>query len=366
VTDVGTDMSAGEVRAVVEAVESRASEWLGADGPVQVSLRSVDHRKQSTLLRLDVEADGCARRLIAKLPKAVAATGGLPGLVPPVDDPLRKALFEHSTLVVVAGHFRSLGDPRFGALGVHGHLPGPGAVVVDEIDLPTLHQILRAGPRGSRAADPSDVVLRHLGGWLAEFHQLRTAHAEPRGGTLPDLQADLRRLRDLLTRAGRAEWMPPALGTVVDQVLPGTVATRLATGLGHGDVAPRNVFVGEGGRVVVIDSLGRFVVPVHEDLAYLLTELATGSVRFGRRRPPASGREVARLRAALLEGYGLVDDPTLWAFELRSLLDKWRSLAGRRRSSGTSGRARRAANGLRERLIGRQVSAVCRRMVASC
>ena len=352
---------------VLEAVEQRAPAWLGLDGPARASLTHADERPQATLLRIRVDTPAAVTPIVAKLPKAVARRERATNLVEPVADPRRKSRLEHDALVAVADHLRSLGDPRFGWVTVYDHLPDRGVLILSQVEGPTLDHVLRTPPTSSYPSDARDTLLGNLGGWLAEFHRVETVHMEPRGGSPEMLRGDLHRLREMLGRCGRADRLPRQLPSVVDEVVPAVLPAQLATGLGHGDLAPRNVLVGEDHSVTIIDSLGRFRVPVHEDPAYFLVELATGSTRFARRRRlPASGREVARLRSAFLAGYPLADDATLWAFELRALLDKWRSLADRGPGVRSAHRVKGLADSARERVLARHVATLCERLVSSC
>lgn len=362
--DPATQVEVPGVAEVVELVEARAREWSGAEGPTRVELRGIDDRPQSVLVRLQIDAAGRTMPLIAKFPKASTADDREPVLVEPVRDPRRKARLEHDALVAVAEHFRALDDPRFGWVTVYAHLPDPGALIIGEVEGPTLVHFLR--DQGShRRRSAAGTVLGHLGGWLAEFHRVETPEMATRGGRAELLCDDLRRLRQLLAATGCADRLHPRLTDVIDTTIPAVVPSQLPTGLGHGDLAPRNVFVGGDLRITVIDSLGRFRVPVHEDVAYLLTELATGSARFAPRfRPPMSARALARLRSAFLDGYGLADDPTLWAFELRALMDKWRSLAQRRRGGSSPSRTKGVADALRERMVAGHVAKACERLAA--
>ena len=132
--------------------------------------------------------------------------------------------------------------------------------------------------------------------------------------------------------------------------------------MGHGDYAPRNIFVDDDFRMTTIDSLGRFRIPPQEDVAYFLVELATGSTRFASPGLPWSAAWVQQLRKSFLRGYTMADDSVLWLFELRALLDKWRSLVDRPGSRGTRVMVR---DGIRQALLEREVSRVAVRLERS-
>jgi aminoglycoside phosphotransferase (APT) family kinase protein len=156
--------------------------------------------------------------------------------------------------------------------------------------------------------------------------------------------------------------LPTGVADVIRQRATKLLPTKLPLGLVHGDFAPRNIFIGAGSHVTVIDSLGQYRAPIYEDLAYLLVELLSGATRLRHRGLPRSTAELASMRAELLSGYGIADDVILSIFELRALLDKWRSLAQRSRSSNLRGRATRMTDTLRRFIVARRVNDIIRQL----
>lgn len=348
---------------LVRAVERVAPTWFDHSGTARVAVDRVEDRTQSMLLHLTVESDDTAVAVVVKVPRAAAADPSCrPRLVAPVRDPAHKARLEHGALRAVEEHFAALGDGRLGWVHVYDHLPDWAALVVESIDDPTLDERLRARPSHSFERRDRPVVLGRLGAWLAEYHRIETPEMQDRGGTVPSLVADLRRLIAMRPTAARTDGRRDRLGAVVDHVESVLEGTVVRMGLGHGDFAPRNVFVGDDHRVTVIDSLGRFRVPIQEDAAYLLVDLATGATRFARHGLPTSREELDRLRSAFLDGYPMADDPLLWAFELRALLDKDRSLGQRARRRTAGGNAKALVDAMRRRLLAREIERVSERL----
>lgn len=338
---------------LIRAVEDLAPRLVDDDA-AKVRIQRIDDRDQSLLARLTVDGSRSSVEVIVKAPKRSADRPTAGRLVEPVRDPLRKSRLEFATLSAAAEHFSGLDDPRFGWVRPIAHLPQLSAHVVEVVDQPTLDQLLSAG-RSDPSYESGVDALGHVGAWLVQFHGLETREPEPCGGSREVLEDELRQLMD---------WTHPArsgrLATLVHRTaraLPGA----FEMGLGHGDLAPRNVFVGPHARVTIIDSLGRFRVPIHIDAGYLLAELSTGTTRFSRGRP-TSRRELARQRSMFLDGYGMADDPTLWLFELRALLDKRRSLVQRRGTRGGRRRGSVATDALRLRLVSAEIARIASRL----
>jgi hypothetical protein len=316
------------------------------------------------LVSATVSAGEEALDVVVKLPRAPqGASLSCARLVEPVTDPERKSRLEYAALAAAADEFSHLGDERFGWVQPYAHLPELGALVVAELQCPTLDQLLRrVGPRRFPSSD-QHAAMRNLGALLGVFHTLQTPEMEHRADTSAELAAELSGLIGSLRDAGRAARLPSDIDRVGEWLGAASDSQPLVLGLGHGDLAPRNVFVDADLKITLIDSLGRFRVPVQEDAAYLLVELSTGSTRFARRGVPRSPAQVRALRSAFLDGYPMADDPVLWFFELRAFLDKWRSLLrhrdrARRNGVGRRGRRGSTVSSAREYVLAREVAAV--------
>lgn len=344
---------------VVAALAANAARWLGGREPGDCVVRIERHRAQSTLIWARLTAGQMSADVVAKVPRATAIDGVGGRLFAPVDDPLLKAEYEQRTLATVCQGLAGVDDGKWGVAEPVGYLPELGVVVTRELTSPTFDRLLR-GHAGPLLVPPAQ-VMSNLGSWLGMFQGLRTEHMEPRDTTPDQLVGGVIGLVEAVRVAGRGSRLPPELDALVERFRAELASSGLSTGLGHGDLAPRNVFVDEAGRVTVIDSLGRFTVPVHEDLAYLLVELTVGASRYVRRGLPRMPGDVAELRAALLAGHGAEDDAVLWFFELRVLLDKLRALVQRRPTNRSSSLVASA----RELLVVRRLNQVARRLGAA-
>ncbi len=291
------------------------------------------------------------------LPSPVRATPGF-RLFDPVADPLEKSRFEFATLVAVDQAVTGRNDDRFGRASAYCHLPDLGAIVVGVVEGRTLDQVLRRGRRPVELDDRRLEAVHRAGALLSVVHSASTDHMIERDNTVEEVVSDVTDLVTHLLAHGRVRRLHERLRAVATEFRH-SGRWWSETVMGHGDFAPRNIFVGEDLRVTTVDSLGRFRIPPQEDVAYLLAELATGSTRFARPGLPWPADWHARLRRSLLAGYPMDDDQVLWFFEIRALLDKWRSLVDRtdtQRSPRAAARDR-----VRELLVEREVDRVVRR-----
>ncbi|MDH3302791.1 MAG: aminoglycoside phosphotransferase family protein [Acidimicrobiia bacterium] len=346
--------------AVVATLSRHAPAWLDSPEPGSAVVHRVEQRTQSTLIWADIMSGGDRRPVVVKIPlppRPSAATTGF-RLFEPVVDPVEKSGFEYATLAAVDRVVGARGDDRFGRIRAYGHLPELAAVVVGVAPGRTLDRALRRGRRGG-PGDERRVELMHRSGALLQlFHSATTDHMVTRSTTADEVVAEVENLFRHIEGSGRGRRLAPRIESIANRFAApsGWPAEPV---MGHGDFAPRNIFVDDELRVTTIDSLGRFRIPPQEDVSYLLVELSTGSTRFSSPGMPWSAAWVDRLRRSFLAGYPMADDPVLWLFELRALLDKWRSLVDRRNNRTTSVVLR---DGVRQALLEREVARVADRL----
>ncbi len=358
--EAGTKQVPFDESAVATALSDRAAEWLGSEAPGSATIDRVERRAQSTLVRATIAAGGDERPIVVKipLPPRPGTIGGY-RLFDPVADPVEKSRFEYATLAAVDRIVTSRDDDRFGRIRAYGHLPELAAVVVGVVSGRTLDQELRRGRR-SRPNDGRQLELLGRTGALLELvHSASTDHMVARSSTVDQILSEIDNLFRHVSVSGRGRRVARRVEAIVERFArPANWPSRVV--MGHGDFAPRNIFVDDDLRVTTIDSLGRFQIPPQEDVAYLLVELSTGSTRFSSPGLPWSAEWVGRLREAFLTGYPMADDPVLWLFELRALLDKWRSLVDR--SASRSSRVVVVRDGIRQALLEREVGRVAVRL----
>ena len=358
-TETGVEQTIDE-SALVAALARHAPGWLGQPEPGSVSVVEVQARTQSFLIRAEIAAGDIRRPVFVKIPRpARRRPGGGFRLFDPVSDPAEKARFEFATLAAVDETLAARGDERFGWARAYGHLPELSAIVVGVVEGLTLDRVLRRGRRHGPDDDHQLEVMDRSGALLSAFHTAATDHMVRRDISFDEVAADVTDLLGHLRGQGRAARFEHTVSDIVARFdHHSTWPTRPV--MGHGDFAPRNIFVDDELRVSTVDSLGRFQVPPQEDVAYLLVELATGATRYSRPGFPWSNAWQRRLRRSLLAGYPMADDPVLRLFEIRALLDKWRSLADRADRSRSARAATR--DRFRELLVERELGVVADRL----
>ncbi len=102
----------------------------------------------------------------------------------------------------------------------------------------------------------------------------------------------------------------------------------LPVGLGHGDYAPRNILIGPGARVTVLDTFAKWRVPIYEDIGFFLTQLESCFPQVISQGLAFSSEQLAVYERAFLKGYFGEEPlpyPSIRLYEVLALLDKWSS-----------------------------------------
>ncbi len=359
-TDKNEPITAEAVEQILKEITTHAASWLGLSGQAIVTLHQVYDRPQSTLILVGV--GGSHKELLIKSPKVTSYDPRFHDrLLKPVSSPLVKSKLEFEALSAIAQHFEALADPRFAWIKVYAHLENPPATVIEKVSEVTFDKLLRQ-PKMAQDGYTSSRVMKNLGSWLAEYHKIDMRQVELRDARADQVITGMVKLLGIISNSNSWPRPLPESERVIRQAASYLLPDELPLGLGHGDFAPRNVFVGSGSSVAVIDSLARYSAPIYEDIAYLLVELLSGAVRLRRGTLPISTAELAGLRTALLEGYSIADDEVLNIFELRALLDKWRSLTQRARSNNLKGRATRMVDTFRRIIVSQRANTLIKQL----
>jgi hypothetical protein len=115
--------------------------------------------------------------------------------------------------------------------------------------------------------------------------------------------------------------------------------------MGHGDFAPRNILVGPGGRVSVLDTLGRWRAPAFEDIGNFLLAFKAHRLQVYSQGLFLSASRIKQYENQFLRGY-FGDDPiplaSIRLFECLAALEKWSSVVhGHGQSRGLRGLGKR-------------------------
>jgi hypothetical protein len=254
-------------------------------------------------------------------------------------------------------------DPRFGAVRPLDLLPEQSTVLMGYVTgAETMREHLlglsRLTPRtrAARGQDTGEVWTR-VGGWLRLFQQVTPTTLLPiRHGRREDVVDQFRAYRDFLsTQMGES-----ALAGLCDrgaELAAGVLPDFIPSAAGHGDYAPRNMFLDSGERLTVFDPLPRCAVPLQDDLCRFLVGMRLLGLQLHTHGLAYSAADLERREGAVIAGY-YADRPVpaaeLRCYQAMIMLDKWSALvqpAGR----GLSARIRRSSTGLAVRYFASQV-----------
>ena len=340
----GAPSSAGPAALLTERLRARAPDYYPELAPrsPRVRLLREDVRAVSVLYRFRLEAGEEAREVLVKVPlparepvaHAPAREGPRrPRLAVPMA-PADRVGREFRSLVSIREHFDGLGDARFGTVRALDLLPEQQAFVMESVPGDSLRRLLYRAHRGRwRAPSRLEDAFHHAGAWLRTYHALRPRdRVEPRDTRREDHERFVEGTsRYLGARLGDPEFferMSRALRAAARDTLP----EALPLGLGHGDFAPRNILVGPESRVTVLDTVGRFLTPIYEDVGYFLVSLHHNwpqALSLGAAFPAA---RLDGYRRAFLSGYfGAEPVPAaaVRQYEMQAALDLWANVASR-------------------------------------
>src|SRR5215207_26155 len=220
---------------------------------------------------------------------------------------------------------------------------------MDYVNGQTLRQVLLGQSRlpfhRSAPQHGSETMWRRAGTWLRTYqHALPVARLPARQAGREDVvERFLAYDEFLVDRLGRRAFGDAALrgADLAAQLLP----DRLSMAVGHGDFAPRNVFVLRDGRLAVFDPLPRWAVPRFEDLSRFLVACRLMGVQLLTRGAAFSETAMDRREQDIIEGYrgeAALALPELRCHQLLITLDLWSALVDIP-AEGLRGRLREAA-----------------------
>lgn len=314
-----------DVDAVHDHIWRNAADWYPSLGSrtLRVSLLSDRRRRRSRLIRFEVGDGQRHVTILCKIatpPETAGSTPSRPRLGEP-DDARRKLPYEYAALRAMRSRIAT-DDPRIAAVRPLDLMEEQGVLLMEEEPSRTLRDLLvdaaRPGASDLRRRLPD--LFMAVGAWLGEFHRLDLPSDGTRRASAVDHAGALRKFADWLTDRGAPSEL---VSRAVETATQDAPSSDLRTGPVHGDAAPRNVLVGRDGRVMMIDPLARWRVPVWDDLAYMLASLRVNrlSVLTAGRLPPRS--TLATLESAFLAGHPHGDMRRVRASLVLILLDRW-------------------------------------------
>lgn len=352
----------GVLRSRLRAYVSRDHNGLEA-GRIEVELRSKNERPLATVYFFRVRLGQRERDLVVKVVERQKSTASRrddergPADFPRLGllaDPDRRFQFERRTLTAIHSYFAELGDERFGSIRVLDSIPECLATVMEKAEGVSLRALLlrRAFKRYPSGGEELATELLNSGAWLARYHEfVKTDHARPRRTTRDDFVASIWELTAYLSRSLGMSDLFQQVARRTEEVAVDILPFQLPLGLSHGDFAPRNVIVHPSGRVTILDTQGRWRVPIYEDIACFLVGMKSIGPQVVSLGLAFSRGHLRCYEESFLRGYfgeGRVALAAVRLFEIESVLARWASAASlARRTRGLLWMRRRAERELK-------------------
>lgn len=326
-------------------------------GSVEAQLTGEWARPASRFYRFRVGTKTHCRSVLVKVPRRRTEVGDHSGdggqsldarpRLGHQTDPAIKFQLEYIALTAIHKHFDAIGDPRFGAIRILDILPGHRAIVMEEVEDPSLSQLFLKASRLRVSFSSIDLgeTFRNAGAWLRAYHALpKQRHVKTRHTQRADFVELLSLFTGFLGRAVGDEMFFQDIAVTAAANALETLPESLPLGLGHGDYALRNILVGPNNQVTVLDTLAKWQTPIYEDIAHFLIGLKTNRLQVYTQGVSFSPACLTRYEQEFLGGYfGQEPIPyrEIQLYEILSLLNKWSSRIsqGNTESLRTGGRA---------------------------
>lgn len=303
--------------------------------PIHVELRRISRRTNSILQEFVIGSSKIKHTVLVKQPTApvqptssTATDSDRPRLFPKVLPEL-KSRFEFVAMAAIERHMGRADDQRFAAVRVLELLPGQQGLVMERARERNLAHLLLRGfplPTARIARERIDRIVYNCGSWLRRYHGLpELEHTRTRGKSRGEFTKAVSRFTDYLGRSnGNADFM--RLGREMVFAAEATLPRLLPLGLAHGDYAPRNVLAAPGGRIRVIDTLGRWKAPIYEDISHFLVAIKASTTQIMSRGLACRPRRVEQLERQFLSGYfetQCIPLDHIRLFECQALIERW-------------------------------------------
>ena len=317
-----------------------ADEWFRLQQRVtNVRVHTLDSRPRALLLAVNIDAGSDNPQILAK----VRLAGPAPANLVPQEDRPRLAPHNLTVAELTASEYDGLrsihalfgeSHPKFGTVRPLGHMLSENVIFMEYVRAGTLRQSLldrsrlSSGHWSARHHTSSQAWWR-AGAWLRTFQESTPTGDRPARQTTRQEVMDLfgayhhylterlgpRRFGGLATRGAQ----------LAERVLP----DRLPMAVGHGDYAPRNVFLLSDKRIAVFDPMTRWDVAREEDLCRFLVAIRLFGLQVHTHGFAYSRNQLEGLEQAVIEGYyghTQVPNAKLRCLELLIMLDKWSAL----------------------------------------
>lgn len=326
-----------EAEALAAFVGREAAGWypeLG-DTVTEVIVVSSSVRTRSHNHHLRIHAAGESRDVLAKVtsfdeaPARAGARQQRPMLGTPADFGEKHSL-EYESLALAHHRIGESGDPRLASVRALAHIPERKTLILEYVDAPNLAALVRSRSLRRTGSRPLEPAFMHAGAWLRAYHNLSKSPAGTRRSTRAEFIDDLESYRHYLANHGVGRRPPDELVDAIKAAAERALPEQPVLVLGHGDAAMRNVLVLPDDRVAMFDMLGRWAVPLYEDLAYFTLSVRLNGLQGATQGIAYKRTLLRRYEEAFLTGYFAgqsIPRAAIGAYQLLVLLDRWAARA---------------------------------------
>jgi hypothetical protein len=253
-----------------------------------------------------------------------------PLLFPKADAEERHRL-QYTAHKTIYDYFTSLDKEQLGAIRVLDYLPQHCAILTEGASEPSLRKLWWRKNQlfATHASDDLLPAFQNVGKWLRMYHTMpKKEDVNVRDSHRDDYIEAINKLSDFLGKTVGHEVFFRENALTVTNKANEFLPASLPLGLGHGDFALRNIFVGENARVTVFDTLANWRTPIYKDIGYFLNDLKFSFPKLISQGFAFGPDQLMEYEYSFLKGY-FENNPIPYAeirlYETFALLDKWSS-----------------------------------------
>jgi hypothetical protein len=245
------------------------------------------------------------------------------------DNPRTKQLLEYKTLTAIQNYFGCLEDPRFDVVKPLDYLPDYAALIMEDLPRPNLRKLFERKNRLHQLWDSTDLepTFRNVGAWLRCYQAIpKKTDVQVRHSTRAAFTESITRYTAYLEDVVQDTSFFNRVEKRTIQLAHSVLSDELPLGLGHGDFAMRNILVGSNHRIAVLDTVGRWRVPIYEDIGYFLIRLKAVGPQIFTMGHAYDSAQIAKYERQFLVGYFDTEEipfAIIRLFEIQALLDNW-------------------------------------------
>lgn len=334
-------MSQDRVKALTDHIRENAPQYFTDLEKLEfdVKLREKQERPASTLYQFSIGDVEKNRTIFVKVPHSHKLSAD------PIDEVsiYKPRLFartetsdmyklEYTALSTIYNHFTSLGEKQLGTIRVLDYLPEYQAIVVEATGDPNLRQLFLEKSRLRIPHKSPDLhpVFQNTGRWLRAYHGIsKEDNVKIRHAHRYEYTEAIVKLTDYMATVLGDKPFFQRTTSFLDGSAYRFLPESLPMGLGHGDFAMRNILVGAGARITVIDTFAKWRTPIYEDIGYFLHGLRMSAPQVFSQGLAFGPDQLLGYENSFLGGYfgqKQIPYPAIRLFEILALLDKWSSI----------------------------------------